>query len=113
MGEISSGAVFLRMHRHDRIGESPMTPQSVALVVKDHAGRVGLEPAHYAGHSLRRGFLTAAAREHKSIFKMAEHSRHKSLEVLRQYVEDEQKFDDHAGEGLLRVAADDCMTSED
>jgi len=32
---------------------------------------------------------------------MAEHSRHKSLEVLRQYVEDEQKFDDHAGEGLL------------
>ena len=34
---------------------------------------------------------------------MAEHSRHKSLEVLRQYVEDEQKFDDHAGEGLLKV----------
>ena len=78
-----------------------MSAQSVALDIKDHAARVGLEPAHYAGHSLCRGFLTAAVRENKSVFKMAEHSRHKSLEVLRQYVQDDQKFDDHAGEGLL------------
>lgn len=113
VGDVTSGPVFLRMHRHDRIGTSSMTPQSVALVVKEHASRVGLEPARYSGHSLRRGFLTAAAREHKSIFKMAEHSRHKSLEVLRQYVEDEQKFDDHAGEGLLRGADDPVDDAED
>lgn len=112
VADITSGPVFLRMHRHDRVGDSAMTPQSVALVVKEHALRVGLEPAHYAGHSLRRGFLTAAAREHKSIFKMAEHSRHKSLEVLRQYVEDEQKFDDHAGEGLLRYVDDSDIDVE-
>lgn len=103
VAEITSGAIFLRMHRHDRLGSAAMTPQSVALVVKDHAKRVELEPSHYAGHSLRRGFLTSAAQEHKNIFKMAEHSRHKSLDVLRQYVEDAQKFDGHAGEGLLRA----------
>lgn len=101
LADISSGEVFLRMHRHDRLGITPMTPQSVALVIKEHALRVGLESAHYAGHSLRRGFLTTAAREDKNIFKMASHSRHKSLEVLRGYVEDEQRFSDHAGEGLL------------
>jgi len=112
VARISSGAVFLRMHRHDRIGDSPMTSQSVALVVKDHAQRVGLEPAHYAGHSLRRGFLTAAARKHKSTFKMAEHSRHELLEVLRQYVEDEQSFDDHAGEGLLQSQGSSEVTED-
>ena len=102
VADITSGPIFLRCHRHDRIGKKPMTPQSVALIVKEYALRVGLEPAHYAGHSLRRGFLTAAAQERKSIFKMAEHSRHKSLEVMRHYVDEELKFDDHAGEGLLR-----------
>jgi len=101
LADVSSGKLFLRMHRHDRIGTTAMSPQSVALVVKEYAQRAGFEPAHYAGHSLRRGFLTTAAREDKNIFKMAAHSRHKSLEVLRGYVEDEQKFDDHAGEGLL------------
>ena len=112
VAEIKSRYVFLRMHRHDRIGNTPMTGQSVALVVKAHAQRAGLESAHYAGHSLRSGFLTAAARKHKSVFKMAEHSRHKSIEVLRRYVQDEQKFDDHAGEGLLLVD-EPATTAED
>lgn len=102
VGSISSGPIFLRMHRGDSIGRTAMSPQSVALVIKDHAERAGLEPAHYSGHSLRRGFLTSAAKQRKNIFKMAEHSRHRSLETVREYVEDEAKFDDHAGQGLLK-----------
>lgn len=101
VAEITSGAIFLRMHKGDSIGKSQMTPQSVALVVKEQAERAGLEPAHYAGHSLRRGFLTSAAQERKNLFKMAEHSRHRSLETVREYVEDAARFDDHAGKGLL------------
>jgi site-specific recombinase XerD len=106
VGEIRSGPVFLRMYKGDSVGKTPMTPQSVALLVKDHAERAGLEPAHYAGHSLRRGFLTTAAKERKNLFKMAEHSRHRSLETVREYVEDASKFDDHAGKGLLEVTVD-------
>jgi hypothetical protein len=53
---------------------------------------------------LRSGFLTSAARNRASIFKMADQSRHKSLDALREYVRDAEQFDDHAGDGLLRPA---------
>jgi len=32
---------------------------------------------------------------------MADQSRHKSLDVLREYVRNEERFDDHAADGLL------------
>jgi site-specific recombinase XerD len=100
--EIASGAVFRRLHRGDTVAQFRLTAQSVALIIKELATRVGLDARRYAGHSLRSGFLTSAARNRASIFKMADQSRHKSLDVLREYVRDNEQFDDHAGEGLLR-----------
>ena len=99
---ISSGPVFRRVKRGDTIGESRLTAQSVALIIKALAAKVELDPARYAGHSLRSGFLTSAAHNRASIFKMADQSRHKSLDVLREYVRSEERFDDHAGDGLLQ-----------
>jgi len=79
-----------------------LTPQSVAGLVKHYAQRVDLDPAQFAGHSFRRGWLTAAAqREDANIFEMAEHSRHKSMDVLKGYIDDANQFDNHAGAGLL------------
>jgi site-specific recombinase XerD len=101
--DISSGAVFRRVHRGDTVGRSRLSDQSVALIIKNLAARTGLDRARYAGHSLRSGFLTSAARNRASIFKMADQSRHKSLDVLREYVRNEERFDDHAGDGLLQV----------
>jgi len=71
------------------------------MIIKDYAHRVGLDSTQYSGHSLRRGFLTSAARNHANIFKMADQSRQKSLDVLRQYVQEEEMFEDNAGDGLL------------
>jgi len=51
---------------------------------------------------MRSGFLTSAAQNRASIFKMADQSRHKSLDVLREYVRNEERFDDHAADGLLQ-----------
>jgi hypothetical protein len=51
--------------------------------------------------SLRSGFLTSAAARGASIFKMADQSRHKSMDTLRGYVRDAEIFKDHAGSGLL------------
>ena len=99
---IKDDPIFRRLHRSDKVGKSRLTPQSVALVIKQLAGQVGLDPSRYAGHSLRSGFLTSAARDRASIFKMADQSRHKSLDVLREYVRNEERFEDHAAEGLLK-----------
>jgi integrase len=99
---IETGAVFRRMQRGDVVGAARLTSQSLPLVIKELAAKVGLDPARYAGHSLRSGFLTSAARRRASIFKMADQSRHKSLDVLREYVRNEERFEDHAAEGLLQ-----------
>jgi site-specific recombinase XerD len=75
--------------------------QSVAIIVKAHAERAGLNSQWFAGHSLRSGFLTSAARRGASIFKMMDVSRHRSIDTLRGYVRDADLFRDHAGSGLL------------
>jgi hypothetical protein len=69
--------------------------------VKAGAERAGLDSTSYSGHSLRSGFLTSAAGNGASIFKMMDVSRHKSVDTLRGYVRDAELFKDHAGAGLL------------
>jgi hypothetical protein len=63
--------------------------------------RVGLDPAAYAAHSLRSGFLTSAAEAGASVFKLSEVSRHKSLDTLRGYVRRVDLFKEHAGAAFL------------
>ena len=101
VARIARGALFRRMHRGDKPGVARLSAQSVAMIVKNYARKVGLDSSLYSGHSLRRGFLTSAARNRANIFKMADQSRHKSLDVLRQYVQEEELFEDNAGDGLL------------
>jgi site-specific recombinase XerD len=102
VAEVERGALFRRMYRGDKVGQSRLSAQTVALVVKEYASRAGLDWERYAGHSLRSGFLTSAARNRASIFKMADQSRHKSLDVLKDYIRDEDLFNENAGGGLLK-----------
>lgn len=57
-----SGPVFRSVDRWGRLGKGAVTGRTVANVVKDHAEAAGLDPTLYAGHSLRAGFATTAAR---------------------------------------------------
>ena len=117
VADIRTGALFRRMFRGDVVGRQRLSAQSVALVVKEYAGRVGLDYAQFSGHSLRSGFITSAAQHDANIFKMAEHSRHKSFDVLRNYVQDERKFEDNAGtslfDDLINVFDDDRPAGDD
>jgi len=85
----------------DAVTPSPMSDRAVARLVQRRAAAAGYDPSDFAGHSLRAGFLTAAARSGASVFKMREVSRHKSMQVLADYVRDAELFRDHAGEGFL------------
>ncbi|MEO0575095.1 MAG: site-specific integrase [Pseudomonadota bacterium] len=98
---IESGPVFRRMFRGDKVGQSRLSSQSVALVIKELAFKAGLDADSFSGHSLRSGFLTSAARTKANLFKMADQSRHKSLDMLQEYVRHEDLFENNAGAGLL------------
>ena len=96
---VVDGPLFRRLSQCGRrVLAERMSDRSVAEIVKARAKAAGLDPAAFAGHSLRAGFLTSAARAGASIWKMQEQSRHKSLNVLSGYVRSARLFDDHAGE---------------
>ena len=84
-----------------KVSNRPLADESAARVVKRYARRVGLEASTFSGHSLRSGFLTSAAESGANVFKMAEVSRHRSLDTLRGYVRRVDMFKEHAGAALL------------
>jgi site-specific recombinase XerD len=93
---ITDGPVFRRLSRVGTIGK-PLTPQSVALIIKRRADSAGLDPREFAGHSLRSGYATQAARDGHRTEQIANTTRHKDQTVLAGYI--------HAGRGRKDVAA--------
>ena len=45
--------------------------------------------------------MTEAGRQVANVFKMRDHSRHKSLEMVGEYVRNHERFRDHAGDTFL------------
>jgi integrase len=67
--EISTGPIFRPVGKGDRVSAAPLSAFSAAEIVKHYATCAGLDPASFAGHSLRAGFLTSAAQHGASVFK--------------------------------------------
>jgi len=100
-GGVNDGFLFRRVTAAGLVTAAPMSDRSIARLVQARAAAAGYRATDFAGHSLRAGFLTAAARSGASVFKMREVSRHKSMQVLADYVRDAELFRDHAGDGFL------------
>lgn len=98
---IVEGAIFRSIDRRGKVSERCLSGRSVANIVKRYAKLAGMEARAFSGHSLRSGFLTSAAANGASIFKMMDVSRHKSADALRGYIQDAELFRNHAGAGLL------------
>jgi integrase len=98
---ISDGPLFRPVSKGGTVGPCPLGADGFVRALKRRAAAAGLDPAGFAGHSLRAGFLTSAADCGADALKMAEVSRHKSLDTLRRYVRRANLFKAHAGAGFL------------
>ena len=98
---IQSGPMFRIVNKGGGIGDRALTPQSVALVVKEYAAKAGLNPAIFSGHSLRAGLITSAAKAGVSNWKIRDQSGHRSDAMLQRYVRDAAIFDGNAAGSLL------------
>jgi integrase len=92
---IDGGAVFRPVTRHDTVRPRRLTDHSVALIVKRAATAVGLDPAAYAGHSLRAGLATAAARAGVAERDIMRQTGHRSVEMVRRYIREGSLFRDN------------------
>lgn len=96
---IASGPVFRRVDRHDRV-HGPLSPRAVAEIVKRCVGLVGLNARDFAGHSMRAGGASSAARAKKGISSIAVVTRHKDLRTLAGYIRRATLFEDAANDGF-------------
>lgn len=97
---ISSGPVFRSVDRHGHLGEA-LSPAAVALVVKRAASAAGLEASRVAGHSLRAGLATSAAKAGRSERAIMAQTGHRSSAMVRRYIRDASLFSENAAAGLL------------
>ena len=99
---INEGYLFRGFYKGGkRIRDTMLSGQAIADIVKAYAIKSGLNPAEFAGHSLRSGFVTSAAESGASLLKIMDQSRHKSVDVVRGYVRSAKLFHDHAGSDFL------------
>lgn len=86
VSEIYSGYVFRRVSRHDTVGSRPLTGQSVALILKAAYRHAGGNASFVAGHSLRAGYITAAAMAGLLPFQIQQQTGHRSTATLARYI---------------------------
>ena len=84
-----------------RIGREALTAQSVALIVQVRAVAAGFGRRELGGHSLKRGALTTGMDRGVHPAKLKRLGRHKSFDVLGEYLEFGDLFEGHPLGGVL------------
>jgi integrase len=95
--------VFRSIDMGQRIGADRLTDRSVARIIKARVralalacGKDGKEAAAIAavmsGHSMRAGYATAAAAADVPSYRIQQHTRHKSAEMVSRYVREADKW---------------------
>jgi integrase len=89
---ITDGPLFRSIHRHGQIQPGRLAGAEVARIVKKLAVRAGLDPAKYAGHSLRAGHATSAAIAGASERSIMNQIGHRSVQMVRRYIREGSLF---------------------
>ena len=79
----------------------PVSDKNVALIIKKHALKAGLDDKKYAGHSLRSGFATTTAELGASERNIMAMTGHKSVDMVRRYIKEADLFKNNALNKLI------------
>jgi site-specific recombinase XerD len=74
---ITSGAVFRAVDRHNKVAATGLHRDSIAEILKTAATRAGINATNIAGHSVRAGMATQAALNGSSERAIAKTTRHR------------------------------------
>jgi integrase len=98
---ITEGAIFRPVDRHGHIRPTRLSGQAVPLVVRERVAAAGLDPSQYAGHSLRAGLATSAARAGVPAWKIKQQTGHASEIMLSRYIREGELFKNNVAGVLL------------
>ncbi|MBA4544333.1 MULTISPECIES: site-specific integrase [Thermoactinomyces] len=93
---IRNGAVFRRIDTSRKeVWPHRLSPQGIKDTIKRVAKKAGFDEEDFAGHSMRRGFITTTYALGHHERDIMEHTRHKSLQVFRGYIDDLKKTENN------------------
>jgi integrase len=95
---LDTGPLFRAISKSDRLLDRRLETSSIAHIMTQ---RLGAQGRVFSPHSLRAGFVTAAARAGAPEHVIQRTTRHKSADVLRAYIRDLDAFEESAA-GYLR-----------
>jgi integrase len=98
---ITNGPIFRPVGRWGHILDTRLNDRAVAPIVQRYAKAIGLDPKTVAGHGLRAGLATAAARAGKSERAIMNQTGHRSVQMVRKYIREGSLFTENAAAGLL------------
>lgn len=82
---ISSGPIFRKIDRWERVGDAALDPQSVNAILKRRCRLAGLDDVQFSAHGLRSGYLTEAARQGVPLVEAMRQTRHRSMQQASAY----------------------------
>ena len=97
---ITTGPLFRGVDQWGHVSEDALSDRTVARIVQRTAEAAGLDASRLAGHSLRSGFATTAARAGRSLDAIMRQTLHKCPKVARSYVRLAEVFQGNAAVGL-------------
>lgn len=100
--ELSEGFVF-RAVRHGKCDpQKGLAPKTVSNIIKHHAIKCQWpNAADYSGHSLRRGFATAASQRGASLGAIMRQGRWRHEGTVYGYIEEGKRFEANAAASIL------------
>jgi integrase len=97
---IVTGPLMRPINRHGQVQSRRLAGSEIARIVKKLALRAGLDPAKYAGHSLRAGHATSAAIAGASERSIMNQTGHRSVQMVRRYIREGSLFRENSGSKL-------------
>lgn len=83
---ITDGPIFRPIDRWGNIHKRNIQAQEVARIIKKYAPSAKLDMSHFAGHSLRAGYVTEAADHDVPLWKIKQQTGHKSDTTVQRYI---------------------------
>ncbi len=77
--------LFCRIDRHGNLKPGGISGDGINELVKRRVANAGLNAVRYSGHSLRAGLPTSASEEKVGMEAWMPHTRHKSVQVAKDY----------------------------
>jgi integrase len=109
--------IFRAVNNRHQIAAERLTAHSVSRIVKRAMGQIARKRGksideakemvrRFSGHSLRAGFVTSAAAVDVPPLRIAQHTRHKSLEMVNRYCREADKYNRSALKGVFAPATE-------